>query len=38
MPVMFGFYGLFMIVLMIVILLPDIPLWLPRLIMPQFVR
>jgi tripartite ATP-independent transporter DctM subunit len=38
MPVMFGFYGLFMIVLMIVILIPDIPLWLPRLIMPQFVR
>lgn len=37
MPQMLIFYGFFLGVVLIVILVPSIALWLPRLVMPQFV-
>jgi len=36
MPQMFVFYGLFLVVLLLIILFPGISLFLPRLVMPQF--
>jgi tripartite ATP-independent transporter DctM subunit len=38
MPQILVFYALFLVVLVIIILVPAISLWLPRLVMPQFVR
>lgn len=37
MPQMFVFYGFFLAVIFLIILVPEIALWLPRLVMPQFV-
>lgn len=37
MPMMFVFYGVFIVVLSIIIVFPEISLFLPRLIMPRFV-
>jgi tripartite ATP-independent transporter DctM subunit len=38
MPQMFVFYGLFLAVILLIILFPGISLFLPRLVMPQFVN
>jgi TRAP-type C4-dicarboxylate transport system permease large subunit len=37
MPQMFVFYALFLAVILLIILFPSISLFLPRLVMPQFV-